>query len=652
MRLWLDTETYSDVDLRKHGPARYMASPAFELMVCTWAIDHGPVQYADLTHPAGLKLFRDEFITAFCEADEIVAANAPFDRAVLHTAYGLDAEPEAWRCLTVKAYRAGLPRGGLDYVAKHVGLAGKLPDGKRLIQRFCKPRKPSKHKPWTRNLREHYPDDWALFLAYAMQDVEVMREAYWLLPDCVDSKLEEATRAWDWRVNERGLRIDMDAVAAANGIIDTEVALLDQRMRMTTGGRVSSTNAVQALLPELRARGAVVEDTTADTLRAALDSPLTPPAARDLITLRLEAARATNGKWRALRDRVTGDRLYWHLQYYGAARTGRWSGRGVQTHNLIRTPKGVDARTVAEVLAQHPTREQLGRLCPGRPVLEYLAYGIRGAFIADEGHTFVRGDLSQIEARKVSWLAHNDPMLAVFADPDKDPYMEQALSAGSQDRQLGKVLVLACGFGVQGETFLEQAANYGVTGLTVEDANRFVGMYREQNRPIVDYWYAVDAAFCDAIEHPGHEFKVFDCTFGSFTLGSRRWAYIQLPSGRQLLYADPVVETVVRNGRPRRQASYLGEKGRTRTYGAKLVENITQAGARDMLAYAALNIEAHGVPIYLHVHDEVVGQVLDRYVDAGLQVVQHWLTQQTPWTQSRPVPLGAEVGATKRYAKL
>lgn len=655
-RLYLDTETYSELDLRKVGPARYMRDPSFDVMIVTWAVDDEPVEYADLTSGAGLMAFSNRFLPLFNSADEIIATNAPFDMEALRLNRCIERPFDVWRCLTVRAYRAGLPSGALEYVCKFVGIEGKLAAGKNLMAKFCKPRAPTTNMPWKRATRHTDPNDWARFLAYGVQDTACMREAYALLPDINDTPMEEAVRCWDWAVNSTGVRVDRHAITTACQIIRDEKALLNARIRHMTQGRVSGTDALAQLKLELAKRDAPLvlqDELTADTVAWGMADPSVTADVKALIETRYEASRATNGKWLALDARSTDDDLLrWHLQYYGASRTGRWSGRGVQLHNLIRPPRGVDARVVAGALHTGITRQEWKHVAPSRPVLEWLAYGIRGALVPDDGCVFVRGDLSQIEARKVNWLAGNQRMLDVFADPEQDPYVFQASEVGSDNRQLGKVLTLACGFGMAGETFRGSALTYGVE-LTSDQADYYVKAWREQNQPVVKYWYKLNDAFIHVIDNPGTTRVVGDCTFGAFAIGANVWAYIRLPSGRYLLYPRAETrETWTPSGQLRRQARYLSRKGFMWTHGSMLAENITQAASRDVLAWAGLQVTARGVPVRLHVHDELVAQVKRSLADVACEIMHDCLTQLSPWLQARPLSLAADVAVLERYAKV
>ncbi len=287
---------------------------------------------------------------------------------------------------------------------------------------------------------------------------------------------------------------------------------------------------------------------------------------------------------------------------------------------------------------------------PEHSLLETLAYGIRGAIRAAPGHHLVIGDLSQIEARMVSWLAGNEPMLRVFADPDRDPYLytaDRIGAKGEQRRQLGKVLVLACGFGMRGQTFVDTAAAapYYVV-MTLDEGEAVVAAWRAENPLIENYWYRLGDACIEAVE-TGDVVACLKHWVTTFTHAGVRYLGISLPSGRWLLYPNVKLQAGSR-GRP--QIVYTGMKGPTRTYGAKLVENTTQASARDVMAHGMLIAEADGFRPVGHVHDEVIcEQPVDDEVHTPDRLEQ-CLTVVPPWAEG--LPLAAECKQSERYAKL
>ena len=630
--LWVDCETYSELDLKEVGTARYAATA--EPIIITWALGDGPVKVWDLLH----HVCTGDLAADAARADIIRAANAPFDRLVLGGRGFLPLDPERWDCLVVRAYRAGWPLGGLDYLCKVLGVPedqAKTKEGKALMRLFCSP-------PRARN-----PAKWRRFIRYAKLDVTALRACWARLPGTNDSEFERATWLFDQRVNDRGWPVDRDSVTGGIRVAEEGIRLVDEALVHRTGGVVKGASDVHGLRRALSAVcGHPVESVSAEALKELIEAPGTPQAARELARLRQEGSRTTNAKYPRLQAALMDDGRVRHmLQYGGASRTLRWAGRVVQPHNLIRPAKGVDPRLVAAMLAAGYTAGEL-ELLWNRPPLEILAYAIRGTFRAPSGYQFVLGDLGQIEARMVNWLAGNKPMLDVFADPEQDPYVYQVRLIGGEDRQLGKVLVLACGFGMAGDTFLEAANGepYNL-GLTLEQAQEAVDGWRANNQPVVGFWWALGDACIQALETRQPQ-VCRRLLIRVWEYAGIRYMSITLPSGRHLLYPDARLQP---GKRGRLQIVYTGMKGATRTYGGKLVENATQAAARDVLVHGMLMTQHMGFECVGHVHDESINlQRVDDTVHTP-ELLEWCLTRVPEWAVGLPLKAGCKV--TERYTK-
>lgn len=643
--LWVDTETWSEVDLRAEGMARYV--PHTELLLVTWALGDDSVQHWDITDPMQVER-RQAFLQDVLRADVYRAANSAFDRLVLGEHGLIPPAPERWQCVQARARRAGWQRVSLAQLCTQLGLpeedAKHARRGKQLVRLFTRPRKPTKAHPETRATRETHPEEWSEFIDYAMQDVVALRECWRRLPGPNDTVFEDRVWHLDQHINDRGWPIDIVCVRQACGIISEVEVELHERMEKLTDGAVPAITQLPRLKAWMQAQGGDVESLTVDIVEE-LARCATSPLVREAAQLRRDGSRATNAKWKALaRCTSDDDRLRHALLYGAAARTLRWGGRAFQPQNLIRPPKGYDSRTIASVLSQGVSLRELRDMCT-HSVLDILAFGIRGAVMARPGHMLVRGDKSQIEARVVNWLAGCDRMLRIFADPERDPYVQAAADIGSDNRLLGKVVTLACGYGMAGDTFRETAAGYGVE-LTSDEAKAVVGAWRESNSEVVSFWYQLEEA-CKRALWSWEPQQCRRLLVQVFEFADIHYLGIQLPSGRWLCLPRAHVD----DSGWRTSIKYWGEKGWTYTHGGPLVGISTQSTARDLLAHDMLLAADAGFDIIGHVHDETVAEVPeDRLDELSPELLWRCMTTASSWATG--LPLAAECVATKRFGKL
>jgi len=649
MKLWIDCETFNTLDIRTVSTARYAETA--EVTVITWAVDDGDVMTWDVAHEDKSSELRADVERVISTGGRLVAANAAFDRLVLarHFDY-VPFDPIAWECLHARAFRAGWARPGLGEMSRVLGLGddSKLKDGKRLIQLFCVPRKPTQMNKLTRMRANHKPDDWKLFLEYARMDVVAMRECWNRLPDVNDSPEERAYWVLDQNINDRGWPIDRSTVNGALRIIAESTRDICDKLDAATGGVVTTPNQHARIKEYCAARGITLESTDSEAITGALARTDLPATVRTTLELRREGSRATNKKYSSLHYTTSDDnRLRHALRYYAACRSGRWTGRSFQPHNLIRADKQFPSPVVANAVASGISYSEL-QAATTRPALEILAYGIRGAVKASEGHTLVLGDLAQIEARMICWLAGDTEMLSVFADPERDPYTHAANKIQSKDRQLGKALTLGCGFGMSGYTFQSTAnsAPYSL-GLELDEAELAVKAWRASNEPIVSLWRELGEACIKSVREPNTKFMARGLCAYTFERSGIRYLGVMLPSSRWLLY--PHVR-LTEGKWDQDQITYIGAKGWTSTYGGKLVENVTQGASRDVLANAArVAHNEYGFSIVGHVHDELICE--ERIGDAAHSPEILKKVMEAGCDFATGLPLEAECMTTGRYSK-
>lgn len=644
--LYLDTETYSEEPI-KNGVHRYAEHPTTEVMLATWAWNGGPVEIAGWPSGAMLQALVDE-------ADEVVIQNSAFDRTVLRRVLGVDVPAAKTIDTMVQAMAHSLP-GSLDKLCDILGVPmdqAKHKSGKTLIQLFCKPL--AANRTLRRATPQTHPVEWQRFREYAMSDIPSMREVRRRLPswNYPDNARERALWVLDQTINERGIAVDLRLAEAAVVTMARAQKALGQRTAELTDGAVTSAAQRDALVAHVLAEyGVDLPDMQKATLERRLEDESLPDELRELLRVRLMTATTSVTKYKALMRAVSGDgRLRGTLQYCGAKRTGRWAGRIFQPQNLPRTAKAWKNR-IDEAIQM--LTADCADLVYGDEVMAAASNCIRSTLCAADGAELVASDLSNIEGRVLAWLAGEQWKIDAFANGD-DLYVlgysrsfgvpvaevEADEKAGGTMRLIGKVQELALGYQGSVNAFGKMAALYGVS-LPESRVREIVAGWRKANPRIVEFWYALERAFIRATNQPGLR---VEC--GPLVL--RRdgaWLRIRLPSGRFLCYPDPRADD---DG-----CSYMGENNYTRkwerisTYGGKLVENVTQAVARDVLAWNMPAIEAAGFSLVLGVHDELVSETSNS--DLTADMLSGLMSTNPPWAGG--LPLAAAGWKGKRYRK-
>lgn len=667
--LSIDLETYSEVNIGKAGAYRYILDPSFEILLFAYSLDGMPVECIDVASGQVIPLWLKSAIKNPLYIKH--AYNAAFEWFALSKYLGL-LPPDQWRDTMLHALYCGYP-ASLDAAGKAMGLPEdkkKLATGKALIRYFCVPCKPSNaNGNRTRNLPQHDPAKWALFKEYNGQDVvtemEIERRlSVFPVPAFVQKQWET-----DLLMNARGVAADMEMVSGALVIGATVKSQLMAEARQLSG--LDNPNSIKQLaqwLTDATDSDAEITSVTKETVATMLKQPQ-PANVQRMLEIRQELGKTSTKKYDALETCIADDgRVRGLLQFYGANRTGRWAGRLVQVQNLPRTY--THPLPPARQLVKDRNIDGL-RLMYGS-VNDTLSQLIRTAFVATPGNVLIDADFSAIEARVISWLAGQEWRLEVFRTHGKI-YEASAsqmfhvpiekIKKGNPEyalRQRGKVAELALGYQGGVSAMRRMDTGHNLDDLSDDEVKGIVDRWRETNSMIRDLWNIVDSAAVTVITNGGAQTIRSETTDAVITpaceldvITGTRYMTILLPSGRKLYYPSPEIG-VNRWGNP--SVSYMGQNQTTKrwerveTYGGKLVENIVQAIARDCLAIAIENLEAQGLHVVFHIHDEVV---IDTPAwadeDTMLETVTKIMTKPIPWAQM--LPLNADGWVDKYFKK-
>ena len=642
--LSIDIETYSDMPLPKTGVYRYCESPDFEILLFGYSVDSGPVQVVDLA--CGEKIPAEIIVALEDESVIKWAFNASFERICLSRFLGYPTgeylDPESWHCSMIWAATMGLPLS-LEGVGAALGLEKqKFTEGKDLIKYFCQPCAATKSNGGrTRNRPLHAPEKWEAFKRYNIRDVETeMGIQHKLRKFPVPESVWEEYHI-DQEINDRGVRLDMELVQQAIAMDARSREELTAAIKDIT--KLENPNSVLQMKQWLSANG--VETDSLDKKAIAELLKNAPDKLASVLILRQQLAKSSVRKYQAMEKTVCADgRARGMFQFYGANRTGRFSGRNIQLQNLPQNhlPDLADARA----LVRSGDFDAVSLLYEDVP--DTLSQLIRTAFIPREGTQFLVADFSAIEARVIAWFAGEEWRQKVFAKGG-DIYCASASQMfkvpvekhgiNGHLRQKGKIAELALGYG--GSVGALKAMGAIDMGLTEDELPTLVDAWRQSNPHIVQFWWAVDRAVTEAVKykHTTTEYGLtFSCRSGML--------FITLPSGRNLAYVKPKLGTNKFGGTC---ITYEGigptkKWERLDSYGPKFVENIVQATSRDILLYAMRTLR--NCSIVMHIHDEVVIEADPRM---SLDAVCEQMGRTPPWANG--LLLRADGYATPFYKK-
>jgi len=634
-KIKIDFETRSEVDLVKCGAHAYFHGKKADIVFLTYRVDDGPYKQW------------------FPHEDPLPWMKSPAS----HKFYAFNAifEYRAWNILGVKKYGWGdLPLENLIDVQalcarftypQSLEMAGEVLElnvqkdkrGKYLIKKICTP-------PFDYTHTEFHE-----FMQYGMDDVRSMDEMIDALPASALSTKEQ--RIWEMtqRINLRGLPIDLESVTQILKVTTAYKHEQNTLLPDLTNHNVTKATQNVRIVRWIRRQGIKIPDLKAGTVEKMLDRLDLPDNVRTVLELRQELGRSSTAKYQKLIDQVYQGRLYDNLKYYGAEKTGRWGGHGFQLHNLPRS-KVKDAQPIIDKFFDLSIIED-------NPIAAAKSI-IRGMIMAKLHKMILASDYSSIENRILAWVANDMETIRLFLE-GLDQYIDMAAfmynmpygDVNDDQRQFGKMLILGCGYGLGGDGFQQNAADWGVH-LTNKESHDAVDMYRERYKKNVKFWYNCKDAAINAICYPGKEFKVHLVSFKTLLDRNRTfWLRITLPSGRALYYNKPMV----REGKFGPEPSAMGINPYSKKWQrlsmipGRIVENIVQATARDVLADGKLALDERGCNLIGSVHDEVIMETSNT-TNTFLEYVNNIICQNSPWAEG--LPLKAEGMIEKRYRKM
>ena len=700
---WVTLSTSNKRGIRAVGAAAYAQHPSTEVLCLAYDLKDGKGRR--LWVP-GMKPPQDLF-DHMREGRLIEAWNAGFEYLiwtyVCTRKYGWpELNPGVLRCAMAKARASCLP-GSLDTAAKVLQLSElKEKEGKRLLNKFSTPRNPTKKDRRLRIRPFEDLDDAARLYSYCQQDIITEAEASARIPDLLPQEL----RFWqvDQDCNRRGVRIDRKALDNGVRRLENRYVLANERMAELTGGYVTTVNQVQKITEWVNAQGVDTKSIDEEHIGWLLQSPDVPDHVKEVLKHRQSVGSAAVKKLYAMKTMLTEENRVHDMFIYHGARTGRDAGAGVQPQNMPNSgpqcrhcecgafysvslgtcPMCRSDAWITETVdwSEESADAALKALADDRieefypDMLEVLPGCIRGFLIADEGHDFIGGDYSAIEAVVAACLSGCQWRIDTFRRGD-DIYLASISSITGvsleeynafreengyhhPDRKKGKVAELASGYGGWTGAWKQFGAEdfFG----SDEEIKQAIISWRDASPEIVDMWggqqprlYGLEGAFLIALHTPGEVISVGSTGVQYLCKGNT--VYCILPSGRSITYHNVSLSPDAR--RPGKQRILfwgyntnpkMGPIGWTQldTYGGRLFENVVQAVARDIMTNAAVNLHKAGYFIALRVHDELISHVLE-----GQGSMENFRTIANilpPWAADWPVSVG-DVWRGKRFRK-
>jgi len=634
--LVVDFETTSLVDLPRYGLSNYAAHMSTDILMMGYK-ELGSKDPVSMWFPPRLStslylILKDAKIHAF---------NAQFEWVIWHEIgvrkYGFPTKPlKDFHCISALANRFGFPNK-LEQVAHALGCRNlKNPAGEKLIKIFsCNPK------------TDRYGKDWDDFVEYCKDDVVAEEEIILALPTKVLEPKEQESWLIITLMNADGIPVAVGDVSVIRETYQKYIEDQYSKLPALTGGKISTIKQNKRIVDYCNARGYALPNCQAATVEEWLTHDL-PEDIATLLEMRAAIGASSIGKYTRFEEMATNGRLTFTQRYHGAL-TGRTTGQGAQPLNL---PRASVPDPDAEILKFYDES-----IMKENPVQSARAL-LRPMIAASTGHTLCWADWSSIEYVLIEWFADNIEALQRFKD-GFDQYIDEAaalfkLHYGEvlkNQRQFGKVAILGYGYGA-GEKRIKQEAkkSYGLS-LTEEEALRMKNSYRKKHWRVVRMWYDCFKACKNAIVNH-HPFEMNKCVFDIYRKGNRKWLTIKLPSGRKVCYYEPNVIATDRGY----DITYMGYDQKTKTWcpqkliPGKIVENIVQATARDILNEVLSHLRSHNNPrILWTTYDEIIVEVPEEQAKQTLEYIEAVMCVPPSWAKG--LPLRTEGTISKRYKK-
>ena len=631
----IDFETRSAVDLRKTGVYKYASDPSTDI----WCMAYKAPWSDDVQVWLPGNEMDERLEDWIVEGGLLSAWNANFERTIWNeimvSRYQWPRTSiKQWRCTMAQASAMGLPRA-LGQAASVLGVEEqKDKAGVALMLRMARPRKVNADGSYT---WWNTKDKIDTLVAYCIQDVKTELSVAATLNDMPDS--ERRLYQLDQRINDRGVKVDLDLIERVSKLANSASENIDAEIKRLTNGQVKAATNAMDLTAWLRSYGLQVKSVDKQTVTRMLGMEKLHPIIKQVLRLRQDGAKSSTAKYEAMVNAANADnRMRGLLMYHGAA-TGRWSGRLVQPQNFPRPQKKQDE--LDQIIAKLKADEDVSEYGAGTVLASDL---LRSMLIAEDGHRLMFADYSAIEARVLAWIAGQTDLVETFRNGG-DVYKEMASAIYNVNvenvtdgqRQVGKMAILGCGYGMGGKRFAEQCATMGIN-VDEDEAKRIVSVYREKNNRIAQYWRDSENEFVEMVKEAGRV----------------RSVELPLPSGRSLTYHNPrIIQRETPWGAMRDTAQVDTLNSVTRQWvsqiiwGGLLTENVVQATARDLMATAMMALELKGYNVILSVHDEIISEVPDDF--GSLEEMIEIMTRVPAWADGCPVNAEGKVG--KRYRK-
>jgi DNA polymerase len=632
----IDFETRSAVDLRKTGVYIYADDDSTDIWCMAYAFDDEEPKLWTPDMEMDVRL--EDYIV---EGGKLRAWNANFERVIWNKIMverykWPRTRSSQWFCTMAQASAMGLPRA-LGQAADVLGVEQqKDKTGQGLMLRMARPRKTKAdgtHTWW------NTPDKMQALFDYCLQDVRTEVSVAERLIEMDEQ--ERQVFLLDQRVNDRGVMLDRDLLERVRVLADNSKEDIDAEIARLTKGQVTGATKGVDLVKWLNAYGISTKSVDKQHVTRMLDLPNLHPVIRKVLMLRQDGAKSSTAKLDSMESAAgADDRMRGLLVYHGAA-TGRWSGKLVQPQNFPRPSRSQDE--LNEIIAKLKDDQSVVDHGAGTLIASDL---LRSMLIAKPGHRLLFADYAAIEARVLAWLAGETELVKTFAAGGdvykvmaKDIYNKPVDKIDGNERQVGKMAILGCGYGMGGKRFAEQCKAMGIE-VDSEEAKRIVYVYRESNSAISNYWRDIEDEFLENCREVISQ--------------SGQFARLPLKSGRCLTYHNPRIverETPWSAKREAVEVDTLNSVTRQWTsqiiWGGLLTENVVQATARDLMAGAMMRLEMAGYPVIMSVHDEIICEVPDNH--GTLAEMIDLMVEVPAWAKG--CPIAAEGKEGPRYEK-